>query len=122
MTGLTRTYDRRFDLLREVKKGVFEEVTTKLTSEELWRINYYVPGILCIYSIIVRAILQSDHYFFPLFSYSVQGHTANNRQNLIHTPIYMTPTLLQGQTLELEHLGSKLSSTTYELRDPETVN
>lgn len=70
--------------------------------------NYYVPGTLYIYSIIVRAILQSEHYLFPLFSYFVQGHTANTRQNLIHTPI---PKLLQGQTLELDYLGSKLSST-----------
>lgn len=39
-----------------------------------------MSGILYIHSFIFTAILQSEYYLLPLFSYSVQGHIANYRQ------------------------------------------
>lgn len=41
-----------------------------------------MSGILYIYSIIFTAVLQGEYYLFLPFSDFVQGHTANNGQNL----------------------------------------
>lgn len=43
---------------------------------------YHTSGILCIYSIFLAAFCNVNIYLFPLFNDFVQGHGANDRQNI----------------------------------------